>query len=242
MRVPRIHTDQPLADHARVQLEPGPSQHLSRALRMGPGDVLVVFNGAGGEYGAHIVDCSKKSVTIELDRHNAVELESPLAIHLGIGLSRGERMDWVVQKATELGARSITPLTTLRSEVKLSGDRSQRKLRHWRQVAISACEQCGRNRLPDINAPSALDTWAQQLDVDCALLLDHRAGNRALPDAARSAALLIGPEGGLADQEIERATALGFQSLQLGPRVLRTETAPLGAIAILQARWGDMGS
>jgi len=241
MRIPRIYTGLALqADH-NFDLEPGPSQHIARALRLRAGDALVLFDGRGGEYPSTISALDKKKVTVTCASRRDCETESRLAIHLGIAVSRGERMDWVVQKATELGVASITPLFTERTEIKLSGDRADKKLGHWRQVSISACEQCGRNTLPQIHPLTHLDPWLASTEADCKLVLHHRANSQAVdkqtPD---SVALLIGPEGGLSEAEIEAAEKSGYRSLRLGPRVLRTETAPLAAIAILQARWGDM--
>ncbi len=151
-------------------------------------------------------------------------------------------MDWVVQKSTELGVGAITPLFTEHTGVKLAGARSEKKARHWRQVAISACEQCGRNRLPAVHAPQKLEDWLASTLADRKFVLHHRAESVSNPgDAApASIALLVGPEGGLSEEEIFSAERAGYSSLRLGPRVLRTETAPLSALAILQARWGDM--
>jgi 16S rRNA (uracil1498-N3)-methyltransferase len=151
-------------------------------------------------------------------------------------------MDWVVQKATELGVSALTPLFTERTEVKLAGERAEKKLHHWRQIAISACEQCGRNRMPEISGLMDLGSWLDGTEAERKFVRHHRAVASAAGDAdPASIALLVGPEGGLSQAEIETAERAGYQSLALGPRVLRTETAPLAAIAILQARWGDMG-
>lgn len=241
MRIPRIHTGQVLQADATFDLEPGPSQHLGRALRMQVGDSLVVFDGRGGEYPATIAAIGRKQVSITTGLLNPREAESPLAIHLGIATSRGDRMDWVVQKATELGVSRISALVTERTEVKLRGERAAKKLTHWQQVATSACEQCGRNRIPHIDGMVALDAWLRTTEGDRKLVLHHRAVNEGDRDGpTASVALLIGPEGGLSDHEISQAESAGYQSLQLGPRVLRTETAPLAAIALLQAKWGDM--
>ena len=241
MRIPRIFTGQALAPDQVLDLEPGPGQHVARVLRMKPGDPLVLFDGSGGEFSATLQALEKKRVTVVLGERRGREAESPLWIHLGIAVSRGERMDWVMQKATELGASAITPLLTERTEVRLAGERSDKKLRHWRQVTISACEQCGRNRLPLLNQPQPVGEWLQDTQADYRLVLHHRAPSSPLPAGApASLALLVGPEGGLSAVEIDRAEAAGYKSLALGPRVLRTETAPLAALAILQARWGDM--
>jgi 16S rRNA (uracil1498-N3)-methyltransferase len=242
MRIPRIHTGQVLQAHTTLDLEAGPSQHVARALRMGPGDELVLFDGSGGEYSAVIAAVDKgKRVQVNTGALRQTELESPLQIHLGIAVSRGERMEWVVQKATELGVSTISPLLSHRSEVKLKGERAQRKIDHWQQIAISACEQCGRNRLPAVTPLQGVAQWLASTQAQRRFVLHHRADAidwcRDKPD---SAALLIGPEGGLSTEEIAAAEHAGYQSLRLGPRVLRTETAPLAALAILQAQWGDM--
>lgn len=240
MRIPRIYTTQSLREQGHITLEPAPSQHLSRALRKVAGDRLLLFNGEGGEYSAVILEVGKKAVRVEVQEHHNTALESPLQIHLGISASRGERMDWVIQKTTELGVASVSPLFTERCEVKLSGERAEKKQRHWQQIAISACEQCGRNEVPQVQALTNLESWLQTTEADCKLVLHHRAQRGAVTARPRSVALLIGPEGGLSDEEIAAAEGAGFLSLRLGPRVLRTETAPLAAIAILQAQWGDM--
>ena len=243
MRVPRIFSRQPLNPNSSCTLEAGPSQHIARALRMDVGEALLLFDGSGAEFEATILACSKKHVEVMIGKVNEVDRDSPLAIHLGIAISRGERMDWVMQKATELGATCLTPLFTERTEVKLSADRAEKKLRHWQQIVISACEQCGRNRLPEVVAPAALSNWLAHTSADRKLVLHHRAAKAQAATTTTtpgSVALLVGPEGGLSAVEIEQAEAKGFASLSLGPRVLRTETAPLAAIAILQSQWGDM--
>ncbi len=240
MRIPRIFSQQALHPQGLFTLEEGPSRHLAGALRMQAGDALVLFDGRGGEYPASIASVAKKSVQVATGEHCASEAESPLPIHLAIGLSRGERMDLVIQKATELGVASITPLFTERCEVKLKGERADKKLAHWQQVVISACEQCGRNRLPAVNPPLELANWLPAASSELKLVLHHRAEKFATAAAPGSLDLLIGPEGGLSESEISAAEASGFRALALGQRVLRTETAPLAAIAILQARWGDM--
>jgi 16S rRNA (uracil1498-N3)-methyltransferase len=242
MRIPRIHTGQTLRANAAVELESGPSQHLSRVLRMKVGDSLILFDGRGGQYPATISALDRKTVTAVTGEFEAIERESGLQLQLGIAVSRGDRMDWVVQKATELGVSSIAPLLSERTELRLDGDRGDRKLRHWQQVATSACEQCGRNRLPEILPPQSLGQWLRTVQADIRLVLHHTAENTDPGSSSpATAALLVGPEGGLSPAEIDAAENAGFSSLQLGPRVLRTETAPLAAIAILQARWGDMG-
>lgn len=241
MRVPRIYTHQTLGVELVIELELSASQHIARSMRMQVGDALTLFNGSGGEYGAVIHNVGNKIVQVLVGEHRAIESESPLGIQLGIAVSRGERMDWIVQKATELGVSNITPLVTERVEVKLKGDRADKKRLHWQRIAISACEQCGRNQVPTVHSLQPMAQWLATAKADCKLVLHHRA--TALSSATQKPnrlALLVGPEGGLSVSEIEAAEASEFQSLTLGPRVMRTETAPLAALAILQARWGDM--
>ncbi|MCB1700328.1 MAG: 16S rRNA (uracil(1498)-N(3))-methyltransferase [Halioglobus sp.] len=242
MRIPRIYTGQTLRANTETELEPGPSRHLARVLRMRVGDSLILFDGRGGQYPATIHALDRNSVVASLGDFDATERESGLRLQLGIALSRGERMDWVIQKATELGVSSIALLVSERTEVRLKDEREQKKLRHWQQVAISACEQCGRNLLPQILPPQSLAQWVNAAQADVRLVL-HPLADNTNPGSGRpaSVALLVGPEGGLSPAEVDAAVQSGFSSLQLGPRILRTETAPLAAIAILQARWGDMG-
>ncbi len=241
MRIPRIYTAQELQANASVQLESGPSAHIARALRMQVSDKLLLFNGKSGEYPATIIALDKKNVLVATGAHQAREIESCLQIHLGIAVSRGDRMDWVVQKATELGVTELTPLFTERTAVKLADERAARKILHWQHIAIGACEQCGRNRLPLIHPLQPVHGWLASTVAERKFVLHHRA--HSIGGAANkptSIALLVGPEGGLSGGEIDAAEQAGYQSLQLGPRVLRTETAPLAALAILQAHWGDM--
>lgn len=241
MRIPRIYTEQILSKSTLLELEPGPSAHIARALRMQTGDCLTLFNGRGGEHAATVEAVGKKTVSVEIGPRRDRDTESPLAIHLGIAISRGDRMDSIVQKATELGVQSVSPLLTERTEVKLKGDRADKKRLHWQQIAIAACEQCGRNRLPEVNPLQSLTQWLGTTDANRKYVLHHRAlCNTGHAEPSASIALLIGPEGGLSPAEITQSEQSGYQSLKLGPRVMRTETAPLAAIAILQARWGDM--
>lgn len=243
MRCPRIYSPQPLAGDATLELAAEASHHLAKVLRMQRGDALILFNGEGGEYPATITAVDKRSVTVTTGQGVDNVPESPLHVHLGIAMSKGERMDWIVQKATELGVAKITPLYSERVELKLQGERAEKKLAHWSGVAIAACEQCGRNRLPEIAAIQTLAQWLEQTTADRKFVLHHRT-DAALTSAVipTSVALLIGPEGGLAESEIAAAERRQFAPLQLGPRVLRTETAPLAAISILQFLWGDLGS
>jgi len=206
------------------------------------GDALVVFDGHGNEFAATISDLEKNRVCIQVSQEQSNHRESNLCIHLGIAISRGERMDWIIQKATELGVSTITPLRSEFSAVKLNQERAEKKLRHWRQIAISACEQSGRAVVPNIQALTPLAAWLQSTQADIKLTLHPHAPASDARDAftPTSIALLVGAEGGLSEQELLGAKESGYGALSLGPRVLRTETAPLAAIAILQATWGDM--
>lgn len=241
MRIPRVFTEHPLAEGATLALEEAPSRHLAKVLRMGPGRELVLFNGQGGEYSARVAAVSKKSVEVEITKFYSQERESPLALELAIGISRGDRMDWVLQKATELGVTRISPLFSERTEVKLKGERLEKKQAHWRQVTIGACEQCQRNRLPELAQPTSLEQWLDRPNPGLRFVLHHR-DSKGLPkgESPDQVALLVGPEGGLSEEEIERARAAGCEPLTLGPRVLRTETAPVAAIALAQYLWGDL--
>lgn len=241
MRLTRVFVDAPLAAGARVTLPPEAAAHLTRVLRLGPGDPCVVFNGAGGEYPARIASAGRRDVAVVLGAHDPVERESPLRIVLLQALARGERMDFVVQKATELGVAAIRPVHTEHSGVRLDERQSTRKRDHWRGIAIAACEQCRRNRVPELLEPLPLDAalTASPDGVRLTLSLDLPPVPAATFGAATTVTLLVGPEGGLSSAEESLAAHHGFQALRLGPRVLRTETAALAAIAALQALAGD---
>jgi 16S rRNA (uracil1498-N3)-methyltransferase len=236
---PRFFTAQALCDGITLDLEPEPARHIARTLRMQAGDTLVLFDGDGLEYPGEIIALDKRTVRVRCASGMAIDRESPLQVELGIGLSRGERMDWVVQKATELGVQRIAPLLSTRA-LRLPGERSAKKREHWQRIARSACEQCGRNRVPEVLEPQALPKWLEQLQAPLRLVLDPRAAAQPLPAQAQAVALLCGPEGGLDEDEVRRAVDAGFSPLALGPRVLRTETAPVAALAVLQAKWGDI--
>ena len=244
MRIPRIFTDQPLSSGANLALTGSAARHLSAALRLSVGQEITLFNGLGGEFSATLTTTAKSQVDVSIGDYREIDRESPLKLHLAIAVSRGERMDWIMQKATELGVTEITPLFSERTEVKLNAERLEKKLRHWQQVVISACEQCQRNRVPTINDALTLDKWLSQSDDDSdqlKLVLHHRSDRTlAQHQTPTSVCLLVGPEGGLSDNEISRALDRGFTALTLGPRVMRTETAPLAAISIMQSLWGDM--
>ena len=240
MRINRIYHNTSLQSGQRIDLDERASHHLAKVLRQQPGDSLILFNGDGRQYPAEITAIDKKRVTVLIGEPQVPLTESPLAIHLGIAISKGDRLEWVLQKATELGATAITPLFSERTEFKLKGERLEKKLQHWQQIIVSACEQCGRNSLPQLHSPQSAMQWSESVQADRKLVLHHRSDGSLDPaDTVHSTALLIGPEGGLSELEIQHAERNGFQPLTLGPRVLRTETAPLAAIAVLQSLWGD---
>lgn len=241
MRRPRIFTEQPLSAGAEIALELGASRHLIAVLRLGPGDSITLFNGQGGEYSATLQGGTAKQSIVYVNDFSDIDRQSPLAIHLGVAISRGDRFDWVVQKATELGVAIITPLLTERTEVRLSAERRAKKQLQWCQIAIGACEQSGRNRPPRIDPVVPYNDWLP-VQADAKLILHPSATKLPHPNDSypRSVALLVGPEGGLSDPEVIAAQQQGFTPLGLGPRILRTETAPLAGISILQAFWGDM--
>ena len=186
-----------------------------------------------------LIEVGKKNVRVELRETLAGMAASPLSIHLGQVLSGGERMDWAIQKATELGASQISPIVSARCEVRLKDERADKRMAHWRQIAISACEQCGRSSLPQINPPITLEQWLEQVEADLKLVLHPVAEPWASHPQPASLAMLIGPEGGLSEDEVQQAMARGFHAARLGPRVLRTETAPVVALSVAQQLWGD---
>lgn len=242
MRIPRIYHDAPLTPQQELELSESAANHVARVLRLREQAALVIFNGNGGEYRAHISRIEKRRVLVQLEEYRAQEVESPLHITLAQGISRGERMDYTLQKAVELGISRIVPLLSERCMVELKGERLEKRLAHWRGVIIGACEQCGRNRLPELLPVTPLPEWLARPVEGCGLLLDHRAqGSINTLDTAGAFTLLIGPEGGLSPTEQEQALAAGYQAIRLGPRVLRTETAALVALSALQARFGDLG-
>ncbi|MGB6605959.1 MAG: 16S rRNA (uracil(1498)-N(3))-methyltransferase [Steroidobacteraceae bacterium] len=243
MRLTRVFIDAPLEPGTRVTLEGNAAGHLRRVLRLRVGAALMVFNGRGGEYSASIDKAHGGSVTVAIGEAHAIERESPLELTLAQGISRGERMDLIVQKATELGVAHLVPLLTERSVVQLDAQHAQRKVNHWRAVAVGACEQCGRNRLPEISAPIALrDHLRTAGAADLRLMFAPDAPQRVgeVARAAGRVSVLVGPEGGLTDAEQQAAMAAGFRAVLAGPRVLRTETAAIVALTLLQHEFGDL--
>ena len=247
MRMTRVHVDATLAPDSVLQLPSGPAQHLARVLRLGPGAPLRLFDGRGGEHAAVIDAVHRDQVTVRVGAHDPVERESPLQIVLLQGLARGEKMDLVLQKATELGVAAIVPVQMARSTVRLDARQAEAKRRHWQSVVISACEQCGRNTVPEVSMPQAFGlslaaTAAHRLMLapdESAQGLAQWLGTAGDLGGQRIA-LLVGPEGGFDATETSAAAAAGFLTCRLGPRVLRTETAGLAMLAILQSMAGDL--
>ena len=244
MRIPRIFTDSPLAVGSQCQLDDNAANHVGRVLRMQAGQALLLFNGDGQDYRATITEAGKKHVQVDVTEAAENETESPLRVILAQTLSKGDRMDYAVQKAVEMGVSEIVPLTTERCDVKLKGDREDKRLRHWQQVAISAAEQCGRARVPLIRPVMTVQQWLEHAQAcDLRLVLHHRTEQSLNTlEKPSSIALMIGPEGGLTAEEIALAEDNGFLPVALGPRVLRTETAPVAAIGLCQWLWGDIGA
>ncbi len=244
MRIPRFHTEQELLPGQTVVLEEPTSHHLLHVLRMQPGESLVLFNGDGNEYQAVLEASSNKRASVLIEQVRQPDRESGLRIALGQGISRGERMDFVLQKSVELGVGSITPLWTQRCQVHISGTRLEKRLAHWRGVIRSACEQSGRVYLPELRDATQLKEWYRaDARGQLQLVLDPTASLRLSDIApATEVRVLIGPEGGLLDEEISKAEQSGFLRIRLGPRILRTETAALAAVAALQTLWGDLSA
>lgn len=240
MREIRIFAEAELCEGVELELGERATGHLVRVLRRRVGDRFVLFDGRGKEAEAELVAVARRGpATARLVTVRAVDRESPFSIELVQALIRSEKMDWVVQKAVELGVTAIRPVLTERSEVRPDDSALTRKLERWRDIAIGACEQCGRNRLPDIHPPVALS--ALQFAAECRLMLDPGESNAltSLEPRRCSVALAIGPEGGFGERDRAQLRALGFRPVRLGPRVLRSETAGLAAIAVLQALFGD---
>jgi len=243
MRMSRVYIDQPLAEDTDVSLDERSSHYLLRVLRQKPGDALLVFNGDGHEYNATLEQVTKKQATVHLQSRRSPQRESPLHIEIGQGVARGERMDFVLQKSVELGVNIISPLWTCRSQVQLNGNRLEKRQSHWLGVVHSACEQSGRVVVPVLQPPLDIHSWMTTPWNGSSLVLSPHSDTtlKDLRPAAR-VRVLIGPEGGLEDNEISEAEANDFQTVRLGPRILRTETAALATLAALQTLWGDLAT
>ena len=241
MSQPRFYCREALAPGARIELPEPVARHAVRVLRLPPGAEIILFDGRGGQYAARIERIERERVTVDLGPWEDIECESPLDITLVQALQAGEKMDFTIQKSVELGVRCIVPVESRRSVLKLAGERAQKRIAHWQGVAASACEQCGRNQVPLVAPLEKLENWlARPADASLRLMLAPDA-DEALVDLPPASAvqLLIGAEGGLDPQEVLAAKQAGFRPVRMGPRVLRTETAGLAALAILQALWGD---
>ncbi|MGL6261388.1 16S rRNA (uracil(1498)-N(3))-methyltransferase [Vibrio sp. WXL210] len=243
MRVPRLFHPQTIHALGELNLSEDASGHIGRVLRMKEGQEVLLFDNSGAEFPATISAISKKLVSVNVTARNEVDIESPLDLHLGQVISRGDKMEFTIQKSVELGVNTITPLLSERCGVKLDQKRFEKKLAQWQKIAIAACEQCGRNRVPEIRPIMQLEAWCNEDFDGLKLNLHPRAkySINTLPTPVEKVRLLIGPEGGLTGEEIEMTHNYNFEETLLGPRVLRTETAALTAITALQVRFGDLG-
>jgi len=240
---PRIYQPIPLATQETILLDENGSRHIGKVLRMLPGDTLRIFNGQGGEYHAVIAKVDKKRVSVTLNEFASDDKCSPLKIHLAQVMSRGDRMDYAIQKAVELGVNTITPLTSARCEVKLNPQRLEKRLQQWQQQVISACEQCGLNIVPEIKPCVSLSDFCSNAEEDKKIMLhpgETHAKNYLAQPSPENVCVIVGPEGGLNDIEINIAREHGFECLALGPRIFRTETAPVAMLTLLQHYWGDL--
>jgi 16S rRNA (uracil1498-N3)-methyltransferase len=243
MRLTRIFCERPMRTGLALDLPAAGAHHVARVLRLREGAALSVFDGAGSEFGAEIVRVTGDAVTVLLGLEMPPVCESPLAVTLIQGTSRSERMDWTLQKATELGVHAIAPVLTARSIVRLDARQAEKKRVHWQGIVIGACEQCGRSRIPNVATPIVLrDHLSNVYNTGRRLVLDPMASASlaGLSSPPSTVELLIGPEGGLEDEELAAAEKAGFMRVRLGPRVLRTETAAVVALSVLQALWGDL--
>ena len=240
----RAHVAMPLVVGTRVALPADVAGHLLRVMRLGIGDDCVLFNGDGRDVTARVVAADRRGAEVALVAETVVDNESPLRLGLLQGIARGEKMDLILQKATELGVHDVVPVSSDRSEVRLDRERAAKRLAHWRSVVAAACGQCGRARLPGVSAPAALDAALQALPSGTQRLLLDPAATQAVADLAEPGGdgivLAVGPEGGWSPRDRELLHGAGFGAVRLGPRILRTETAGLAAIAALQARFGDL--
>lgn len=243
MRYPRVYVNTSLSAGSQITLSKQASHHIGQVLRRKPGQLLHVFDGTGGYYPAEVMSVDKRAVVVNTGNLVNDKRESPLSITLAQGISRGQHMDFTIQKAVELGVRRIVPVLTEHGNVRLDEQRTDKRLVHWRKIIISACEQCGRNFIPEITEPVAFTDWLGQEQAALKLILEPASAMslNSLNMPEGDVSLLSGPEGGFSAGEVESADFAGFQPVRLGPRILRTETAAVAALAAMQALWGDMG-
>ncbi|ARJ42489.1 16S rRNA (uracil(1498)-N(3))-methyltransferase [Pantoea alhagi] len=243
MRKPRIYHPESLMVGHEIALSEDAANHVGRVLRMGSGQALELFDGSNLVFDAEILRADKRSVTVKVTQSRMDSRESPLHLHLGQVMSRGEKMEFTIQKSIELGVNVITPLFSERCGVKLDAERQAKKIQQWQKIAVAACEQCGRNVVPEVREAMSLEAWCAEQDDALKLNLHPRAQHsiNTLPQPVERVRLLIGPEGGLTAEEIAMTGQHGFTDILLGPRVLRTETTALTAITALQVRFGDLG-
>jgi 16S rRNA (uracil1498-N3)-methyltransferase len=242
MRRSRVYTSQPMESGLQIELTDSAGHYLSRVLRLTAGDSVILFNGDGSDYAAMIVEIQRQQVSLRITDSKLSENESKLKITLVQAISRGERMDYSLQKATELGVHCIQPISSRRVEVHLDEKRLRKKLEHWQKVVISACEQSGRAVIPEVKTPVSLADWLASADDSLRVVLDPSAQSKLsqLPTTVADISLLVGPEGGFSEEELQDLASEGVMAVSLGPRVLRTESAGPAAIAVLQAIYGDL--
>jgi len=244
MRITRVYVDSPLTPDADLRLPEAAAYHVARVLRLREGATLTAFDGSGSDFRCEILSVKGDDVRVRVGARNAGLAESPLRITLVQAVSRSERMDWTLQKATELGVRTIVPVLSARSVVRLDESQAEKKMRHWQAIVAAACEQCGRSVVPEVRMPQDLARYlATSVREGQRLVLSPTgpASLTGLTSVGTRVELLIGPEGGLDDAELERGISAGFMPVRLGPRVLRTETAGIVALTVLQSLWGDLG-
>ena len=247
MPIKRLYVEHPLAPGQELRLQDAAAHYLGRVLRARPGDTVQVFNGDGREFAASVDAVTRHAVSLHVGDAVAAVPEPPVAVTLMQALSRNEKMDLAIQKAVELGVASIRPVAVTRSVMKLDAARGGKRLEHWRQVAVHAAQQCGRAVVPEVHPPAALDAVLGEARLGFGIVADPRAERSlaacldAAPARVAEAAVLVGPEGGLTDAEIAAAVAAGMHPCRAGPRVLRTETAALALVTVLQLRFGDLG-
>ena len=243
MRIPRIYVDLPLQESSVFDLPQASFQHVCKVLRLKNDYSLILFNGQGGQYQAKLINVEKRSAQVEVLNYQALENESPIKVTLGQTLSRGERMDYAIQKAVEAGVHRIQPLFSERCEVKLNTERLDKKIQHWQQIAISAAEQSGRGHVPEVLSPINLLDWTNDCKDMLKITMHHHSAkpiSEMSEPEDKAVSVLIGPEGGLTESEVEASIQHGFQPVALGSRVLRTETAPVVILTCINLLWGDI--